>query len=604
MLVATGGAAQPFVPPTEANSPFRRDKLPIDVDSMALLSREMERLSQNASLENAAQRRAAAQALALALALDPANSTARSTLSDLAKGKVSDHDTESLTHAKARIWQFYGWLASPDAGVDGNLLADLIGDTAAALDPENPSAVILRATGERGKWAGWIAPLFAFEEDTSVSTPHPRDIPRDALITEPSAQTARISLNEASVKTVLYVYDKDRDTNGLVHTVVRMEARAEDSSAESVTQESAEEAVETGRDLSLEIPCGDGFERDVQDFIANPIRRALEAVGALMPKGGRITLLAGDGDTYSFRRNTNALSGAGFVLAHAALTGSIPDATVIGVIDSQGQIAPPAYFWYYLNILREGKGGRLVIPAAAEEYLLALLTFEEPDFFLKYEVLTASTPKEFVELTAKASTDKQASISTRFQEICDKAPTNSLGPYLANRFVRQRLLEIYADMPQHLSAKMLAIQGSAERPPRTLSRKILASIIWHAVAPINSTLNVEIFALDDAGIAAMEKSHQEARATLDRLDRLTERADTELLTRAKSMTSDLRSLTRALRSRSGDYRARYSSISKGFTTTKKSNSDLREDLSQITGDPLPEDSIKRIRNERDRFRNR
>jgi hypothetical protein len=597
LLAATVCAAPPFVPPTDANPPFRRDKLPIDTDSMASLSREMERLSLSASLEEAPQRRAAAQALALALALDPTNNSAHEALSDFAEGKNRGEDPERLTRAKARIWQSLGWLSSPEAGADGNFLADLMGDTVAALDPGHPSATELRDSGERGKWGGWVAPLSAFEERKPVREKIPETKPAEKPEQTPAEQPARIALREASVKTVLYAYDKKDDANRFGRTVARMEARTEDHN-----EQEGEEWRPSG--LRIHVPCREGYEGDVRDFVSTPILRALTAAEVPMPKNGLITLRAGDGDTYSFRRNTNAISGTGFLLAHAALTGSVPAATTIGVIDPKGSLVPPAYLWYYVNELREGDGGRLVIPAAAEEHFLALLTLEETDFFLKYEVFTASTPKEFAELCASEPGEKQASVSTRFQEIRDKAPASTLGPYLANRFVRQRLLEIHAEMPQHLSAKMLALQGSRDRAPRTLQKNVLASVIWHATAPINSAIDINIYEINSEKIEAMEKTQEEVRIALSSLDRLTERADTELLTRAKSVASDLRALSRALNSRSDDWDSRYSAISKAFDTVKKSNGDLRKELSLITGDPLPENSLDFIRSLRDRFLDR
>lgn len=599
LLAVPAVAVPPFPSPAESAPPFRRDKLPMDTDSMVSLSRDLERLSLAASYEQAVQRRAAAQALALALVLDPANTSARNILSRYAEGKSRQLDVPDLDSAKSRIWQLHGWLSSPEAGIDGNLLADLMGDAASTLDPRHPGAAELREAGERGKWEGWVAPLSGFEDSKPVRTEKPpessRETPNPA---SPSKQPGRIALKESSLETVLYAFDKQTEGNRFGRTVAHMEARMEDRSE----QESEESEWSRPDGLWIDIACPEEDRRDVMDFIATPIRRALESVGVAAPENARITLHAGDNRNYSFRRNTLAISGVGFLLAHAALTGIEPDGTAIGIIDASGNLATPHYLWYYVDALRGGEGGRLVIPASAEEHFLALLTFEEPDFFLKYEVFTAATPKEFAELSAKKPGDKQASVSSRFDEIRDKAPASGLGPYLANRFVRQRLLDIHAEIPQHLSAKMLAIQGSSERPPRTLSRKVLASVIWKVVAPFHSALEISPFEINEDRIKSMEKTHEDARAALALLDRLTERSDAELLTRAKAAASDLRSLTRAFRSRSDDWDTRYAAIAKAFESAKKSNEILRKELSQITGEPLPEDALDRLRETRGSFR--
>jgi hypothetical protein len=555
---------------------------------MGYLSRDMVMLSQSASLDSPADRRAAAQALALALALDPANGEARDNLSSIAGGKgIREPDEEKLTRAKARIWQFLGWLATPEAGTDGNLLADLIRDAASMLDPGNRSAIALRDAPEQGKWDDWVAPLGEFQEKEIANNDQP--VPSSPIVPgveQIIAGMPKVTLLEASVRTVLYVYDKRLDEYRFGNTVVRMKADAEH-----------------GEGLEIEVPSKDEQKQEVTDFVVTRIRGALESTAGLFLPPGKITLRAGDGDEYSFRKNNIAITGPGFVLANAALTGDVPDTTVIGVIDGDNKLIAPDYIYYFIEALAEGDGGRLVIPAAAAESFAALLTLEKPDFFLKYEVLTAATPAEFASLCAKSPDEKYASISARFKEIKDKAAGTSLGPYLANKFVRQRLLDISAEAPYHLSAKLLAAQGSSERPPRTVTRKMLAALVWHAIAPLKKAEDLNPDLINVSTAESLDAIYDQARAELDLLDRYTERGDKELLDRAKSVTSDFRDLTRALRSR-GDYDTRLYEIQKAWRALVDSNSVFRKELSLLTGDPLPEEAVQRLRSKRDRDRDK
>ncbi len=592
LFVGTIGAAPAFVPPAEAVPPFRRDKLPIDTDAMVSLSQTMTLLAQSASLDKAPQRRTAAQALALALALDPTNSSARDILSTIAGGDdLRDPDHEKLNRAKTEVWKLNDWLTTPQAGNDGNLLADLLGDTVAALDPEHPSAVDLLKSPERGKWDGWVAPLTSFEEMKIANLPKPDDDDDDKpKPTNPELKQTGMSLTKATVKTVLFAYDKTSDGFMFGNTTVSMDAQPE------------LEEWESNGNLQLKVPCREDVAGEVRDFVVSPILEALENAKVAMPENGRINFQAGDGDVYSFRKNTVSLTGPGFVLAHAALTGIEPDATVIGVIDTKGKLTSPHYLWYVIDELRKGDGGRLVIPADSAEFFSVLLTLEEPDFFLKYEVFTASSPEEMAKLCAKKPDEKQASVSAKFKEIKDKAPSSTLGPYLANRFIRQRLIDIYTEMPQHFSAKMLALQGSAERPPRTLPKNILAAMIWHAIAPIEAATNFEQAGILGASSDALEKLHDASRAELDLLDRFTDRDDTELLDRAKSLTSDLRAMARALSGRGDDWDAKFNEVAKAHRTLENSNELIRRDLSLITGDPLPDDLIERLRKDRGKDR--
>ena len=76
-----------FVPPAEGPVPFRRDKLPVDVDTMTALSRQVTVLAEAEAGETAEQRRAVAQMAALALALDPSNRQARDLVAAAEKGE-------------------------------------------------------------------------------------------------------------------------------------------------------------------------------------------------------------------------------------------------------------------------------------------------------------------------------------------------------------------------------------------------------------------------------------------------------------------------------------------------------------------------------------
>lgn len=127
-VLTAGASAAPFVAPDTQSFPLRRDLLPIDTDSMARLSKDLVILTHGLPLETPAARRAAAQSLALALALDPANSTARDTISELSEGeKLEPANPGRLTQAVSRIWRIHAWLNMPEAGAEGKLLGDMLG---------------------------------------------------------------------------------------------------------------------------------------------------------------------------------------------------------------------------------------------------------------------------------------------------------------------------------------------------------------------------------------------------------------------------------------------------------------------------------------------
>ena len=579
-LLACNADAVPYAVPTDVTPPFHRDRLPIDTDSMTSLSGQLSLLAQGASLESPQFRRATAQILALALSLDPANSTARSSLTEISKGELPRKpDEETLTSAKVRIWQMFGWLATAEAGQDGNLLADLLGDAVSTLDPEHPTAVSLRKSGERGKWNGWVGSLASFSNTPpKIREPHTENEPKKPDKESAPSLPSSLKPFSASIATVLYDYDEGARKFVLRPTIVRMDA--------SPFQLSDEKNTEQERGLKLDVTCREGYEDITRENVTRPILAALEGLhGKRLPEG-KVNIKTGAAGNYSNTRNRDDMTGPGFILANSALTGIAPGTTIIARLNGSDKLALPTYFWSKLEALAVGSGGRLVVPAAAAEYITAILTVEKPEFLLKYEVLVASSPEEAVALCAKVPDESHAAIYAKFKEIKDKADLGSLGSYLANRFVRQRLIEISQAAPYHLSAKLLAIQGAGERP-RALDKKILAAEVFQAIDPIQEYEDLDISLIDISLGVKMDAMQNSVRINLEHLDRYAEMRDRDLVNRGKSLASDLRSLAHEIRGR-GEMWEKHDQISAAYRTMQAANKNLRVALSAIIGDPLPE----------------
>ncbi len=574
-LIAGTIRAEPvFVPPTEAMPPFRRDKLPIDTDAMVSLSQTMTLLSRSVSMTEAPQLRAAAQALALALALDPANPSARDILSSISGRKsLVDPDPEGLTRAKDQVWQLNKWLASPQAGNDGNLLAALLGDTAAALDPEHPAASEWRESGERGKWDGWVAPITAFEKRKPIEKPAPDN-----------KLSLELKSTSASIRAVLYDYQPVTDTFILGPVTVSMKAKSK-----SVSEEGEEEGEQQRENLWIDVSCVEAVRWDVSEKVSKPILNALAKLNNVdknqLPQVD-IRISTGKAGTYSIRRNGEDMTGPGFILANSALTGIAPEAVFIGRFDSEGKkLELPNFFWQKLTTLVDAPGGRLVVPAAAAEYLAALLTMEKPEFFMKFEVLLASSPEEAIRLCAMKPDPELAAILARFKEIKDKSDAAALGPYLANVYVRKRLVEISQAAPYHLSAKLLAIQGAGSRP-RSVDKKILAAEILAAIDPLNEYAEMDLLEMNKGKIAAMETALEVSRERLGGIERYADMRDKELINTPEDVIADLRAMIRVIHDRR-ELWEKIDDISRFHSAFRNTNRVLRRDLALLTGDQLP-----------------
>ena len=582
-LIAGTLRAEPvFVPPTEAMPPFRRDKLPIDTDAMVSLSQTMTLLSRSVSMAEAPQLRAAAQALALALALDPANSAARDILSSISGRKsLGNPDPKDLTHAKDQVWQLNKWLASPEAGNDGNLLAALLGDAAAALDPEHPAASEWSESGERGKWDGWVAPVTAFEKRKPIEKPviainnpnSPKPVPNNKLSFE-------LKSTSASIGAVLYDYQPNTDTFILGPVALSMEAKSNSVS---------EEGEQHRENLRIDVSCVEAVRWDVSEKVSKPILNALAELHNVdknqLPQAD-IRISTGKAGTYSIRRNGEDMTGPGFILANSALTGIAPEAVFIGRFDSEAKkLKLPNFFWQKLTTLVNAPGGRLVVPAAAGEYLAALLAMEKPEFFMKYEVLLASSPEEAIRLCAMKPDPELAAILARFKEIKDKSDTAALGSYLDNVHVRKRLVEISQAAPYHLSAKLLAIQGAGSRP-HFVEKKILAAEILAAFDPLNEYAEMNLLEMNKQKIDAMETALEVSRERLGGIERYAEMRDKELIKAPADVIIDLRMMIRVIRDRR-ELWEKTDDISRTHSAFRNTNRILRRDLALLTGDQLP-----------------
>ena len=153
VIVHTGFAAS-YTRPDEAKELFQLEKIPLQVNSMKEIARQLVIISCREQDESAVQRRASAQLLALAIRLDPTNQEARETDLAFSKGETPEASSDAkILQSKSKLRFYKKWLASSDAGVDANLLAGYMTDATKILNPntiDNPDIA---------KWAGILPPL-------------------------------------------------------------------------------------------------------------------------------------------------------------------------------------------------------------------------------------------------------------------------------------------------------------------------------------------------------------------------------------------------------------------------------------------------------------
>jgi hypothetical protein len=585
--LTSASSADLFLPPSGKISPFRRDRLPINERWIHGLSNDLTTMISGSPYETAEDRRAVAKALALALALDPKNETTGERLAKLIEGeKPATADKDKLEREKKNIWNSLNWLSAPEAGRDGNLLANLMGETLAAIYPDDLQAKAYLGKPENTAWKDWVAELASFKKAPVIEPPpeikKEKNEEKALAENKPKIEErkfdpkAGVILDSARIMSVVNLYDREK---GLwLPKVVPVSMQA--------TSKPKNDDGEDQYGFRLEISGDPDDFWQIQEEVSNPLRDRLSDFLGQAPERAEIKVQLDGEASYTLQKNRGAISGPAFVLAHAALMGSAVDGTVIGEIDKSGKLKLPDYFWRSLMELTEGAGGRLIIPASAEPMFINLLALEKSDFFLKYEVLMATSLSEYVMLSRKEVSGQQDEIRQKFQIIQEKATDNALGAYLTNKFVRERLQEIVDQAPYHLSAKVLNIYGSVSRP-RYLTREALAAEIWRKVDAITEIGKIEnIHEINSNQLERLDELYKKMRNDLKDLERYTDSRNTDLLREAKDLVASVRGLGREFEGKDERWE-KYDEIESARGKMMRANRELLEKFVELTGDPRP-----------------
>ncbi len=559
-----------FVAPAEGPVAFRRDKIPLDADTMAGLSRQLVTLARGLDGKTSGNRRAAAQMLALATALDPGNTEARNVISQFQKERHRPHvESEPLEKSRLRVWQYLSWLETPEAGSQAQALAACLTDVMLVSDPKHPRAQVALANGERGAWKGWVAEVDDFEKIAVPDMTAQEDDPKPE---ETEVAGSAILLESAQVSTVMWA--KSAKEDGAVWeqkvTPLQMTARVRKS--------------QDGKATPFSISIGNqGGEGALQELSVTLIE-LLRTQHSTLPEGVRITINSPETSLQISPTRRQSISAAAAVLASAAISGREPEGTIIGVVDETGAFKLPTGFWGQLQALGSGTGQRLILPAAAAEFLPCLLALEQPQLFLDHEILLASNFQELLSLSAKTPDEATAKTLANFREIREKAGTQPLGQYVANSFVRRRLVDIVQTAPYHFSAKMLAIQGAGNRPTY-VTRPVLAAELKRAIAPMEWMMKQGSPQLNPEDLERLGTTYDLCREQVDRLIRYASKDDRPLLDSVMDMVTDIRTMDRAARTRGENYDLQ-SAILIAYTKLTNAYQIVIGDLANASGEAL------------------
>ncbi len=569
--------AADFTPPAEGPVAFRRDKIPLDADQIAGLSRQLETLARGLDAQTPADRRGAAQMLALAVSLDPANASARQLIADYQSGgHEPDENTAKLETSRARIWQLIGWLETPDAGSQGQALASCLKDVMVIADPGNPKVAALKQSGEKGAWAGWIPALSAYQAKSAAEPVAPAKTTPD---TGPADSAAGPALDKARVFTLLWQRVGKSEPPVWTQAVEPLEMTAK----LSVRQHDGESGVEQPSISPFSVRIGPGGGDPSLKQLENSITGILKNHHGSLPHGVRVTINNPEFERSLASQKRHSLSAAAAVLASAAISGSDPDAVILGQLDDNGAYKLPTAFWDKLQALGKGGGQRLVLPAESAPYLMSVLALERPEFFIQYEVLLAADFKQLLACCARIPEPPLAEATAEFRKIRERSGSQDVRQYIANSFVKQRLSAVLQNAPNHASAKLLLIQAAGSRPT-TVARAVLAAEIRRALEPMASISRVTDRELSNSETSSLGRVFDLCRSKLDPLERYAEKNDAALVAQARDVVGLVRSLEKATRTRGESY-----TVQAAVTTARgdlnRRYKEFAEQLAAEIGDP-------------------
>jgi len=574
VAVGTGylGAAPVFHPASEDGAPIRCDRLPIDVDRMHEIAADLTALAANAARgETPEKLRAAAQLLALAKLLDPGQSKIGALERALAKGAFqSAPDPKKQGRARRRAWECRNWLDKEKSGPDARIFADCLGDALIVVSPEHKLAAGLRKSGEKGRWNGWVADLDAFcgtpdpppdlaggNDNEPTPDEHPGEEPG------PEKPAVKIQLAQASVRVPIeYRTIPPKVVPGaatppappeIKFGALPVEIKAWSQTVPQKKEDGAADPPPPGPEYLLV-----GFVDEKDKAATASVHAAMTGIRAVLadrhgglPPGGRAQFKFGPAKSYDWKRNRNAVAGAVALLMDASLNGRAPEpgAIVFTAVDPVGRLGLPWRPWDRLRRVADDPyipSGRFVLPREALPLLDGLLVIDNPDFFLRFEVLLAGDMEELAACAAGSPEGGLASAMEKFAAIREAAKGKQTGPFLANRFVRQRLEEVLEEFPDHASARMLLVQSGGNRPMQ-YSTGILAREIRMVLKPMEWIPKLKpdskMTGVDDDKLDAAWKA---CRERLDPLKSRVTRGDQKFFDRAFDLVQSIRTLSNAL----------------------------------------------------------
>lgn len=536
-----------YIKPNADAELFQLEKILLQVHHMRELSQHLVVLACREQSHSPADQRATAQLLALAMRLDPTNGDARATNRARAEGSQPETAQETqLLKSQARVIFFQRWLSTPEAGNEANLLATYLADATKVLRPDALNQA------DVANWSGVLPPLrrYTFERpDQPPKDPPPGKIPGKTPVAPTPAP--RFHITELSVHSAFDLQHRGKVWNreqkkfvdsgtATTHKIATVKVNLTPATPDTKNHITLNSIVQS---IHFPTPASDPIFNRIKNSLVTLLTRRHRD---LPTNNARITVSEGQ---YA-RSNTPEMLVAPVALLLEASLNNTPirsDVHICALIDDQGRLSLPNNFWQSLQTYRtRASGGRLIVPTGAYELLSQQLVYGDPGFFTRWEVVAADNLDHALALATTDDKGPMAEASQQFESIRTAAEKTSVTQLTVNKMVRSRLTRMLELAPNHLSAKLLLLQGSGKRPMR-FNQRTLALVLLPSVKKIHSFLKNELHA-EYLPPSAFKKTHDEVRAEIDPLldNRLLDSSYNPLYQDVLALATELRLLEKSL----------------------------------------------------------
>lgn len=184
---------------------------------------------------------------------------------------------------------------------------------------------------------------------------------------------------------------------------------------------------------------------------------------AAEPKGIRFKVTT---ENIYFRGNNLSISGPITVGIGASLAGKqmLKDLVVCAANFGGQQLVKPQKLWKQIKALIESeKPHRVLVGKGGKEYFKQLLATDNIGFFITHEVLETSNVKQAI-LAATGSDQNLEKASAIFKGMQKSYTPRDIARLAEKEEVISKAKEILSYYPDHVSAQMILLWGSAEKP--------------------------------------------------------------------------------------------------------------------------------------------